>query len=83
MTEALRGLPVVEARRLFAEFHAMVTSAPSTPVQDLGKLNALAGVREFPTRIKCASLAWHAVKAALDAAAAEVDGAPPAPVCTE
>ena len=76
MTETLRGLPVAEARQLFAEFHAMVTSAPATPVADLGKLNALAGVREFPTRIKCASLAWHAVKAALD-------GASPAAVSTE
>ena len=76
MTEALRGKSVEAARQLFTDFHDMVTSAPSNPVRDLGKLNALAGVCEFPTRVKCASLAWHAVKAALD-------GAAPAPVSTE
>ena len=76
MTEALRGKPVAAARQLFADFHAMVTSSPSLPAHDLGKLTALAGVREFPTRVKCASLAWHAVNAALD-------GAAPAPVSTE
>jgi nitrogen fixation protein NifU and related proteins len=76
MTEALRGKPVAAARQLFADFHAMVTSSPSLPARDLGKLTALAGVREFPTRVKCASLAWHAVNAALD-------GAAPAPVSTE
>jgi nitrogen fixation protein NifU and related proteins len=76
MTEALRGQPIAEARQLFADFHEMITSSPSTPPRELGKLSALAGVREFPTRVKCASLAWHAVKAALD-------GAAPAPVSTE
>ncbi len=76
MTEALRGQPVATARLLFADFHDMITSSPSTPPADLGKLSVLAGVREFPTRIKCASLAWHAVNAALD-------GASPAPVSTE
>ncbi len=76
MTEALRGLSVEAAQKVFAEFHDMVMAPPSTPSPDMGKLNVLAGVREFPTRIKCASLAWHAVKAALD-------GAAPAPVSTE
>ena len=43
----------------------MITSAPDSPVDDLGKLAVLAGVREFPTRVKCASLAWHTLKAAV------------------
>ena len=76
MTEALRGLTVEEARTRFTQFQAMVTSAHDEPPTDLGKLSVLAGVREFPTRIKCASLAWHAAKAVLD-------GAPAVPVSTE
>jgi nitrogen fixation NifU-like protein len=43
-----------------------VTTPPDAEVEDLGKLSALAGVREFPVRVKCASLAWHTLKAALD-----------------
>ena len=65
MTEALKGKTVEQARALFDRFHAMITSAPGTPVDDLGKLQVLAGVREFPTRVKCASLAWHTLKAAV------------------
>ena len=45
----------------------MVTTPPEEPVEDLGKLSALAGVREFPVRVKCASLAWHTLKAAMQA----------------
>ena len=76
MTEALKGLTVAEAQERFAQFQAMVTSAHDEPPADLGKLSVLAGVREFPTRVKCASLAWHAAKAVLD-------GAPATPVSTE
>ena len=65
MTEALKGKTVEEARALFERFHEMVTSAPGSPLPDLGKLAVLAGVREFPTRVKCASLAWHTLKAAV------------------
>lgn len=65
MTEAVKGQTVAEARALFDRFHQMVTASPEQPVEDLGKLCALAGVREFPIRIKCASLAWHTLKAAL------------------
>jgi nitrogen fixation protein NifU and related proteins len=43
----------------------MVTTPPDQPVPDMGKLSSLAGVREFPVRVKCASLAWHTLKAAL------------------
>ena len=66
MTDEVRGKPVVEVRALFERFHQMVTSAPDIAVEDLGKLSVLAGVREFPVRVKCASLAWHTLKAALD-----------------
>ena len=65
MTDAVKGKTVQEARELFDEFHAMVTSNPETPAADLGKLSVFAGVREFPTRVKCASLAWHTMKAAI------------------
>lgn len=65
MTDALKGKTVDEARAMFDRFHEMVTSAPDTPPADLGKLSVLAGVREFPTRVKCASLAWHTLKAAV------------------
>lgn len=65
MTDALKGKSVNEARELFDHFHAMITSEPGTPTEDLGKLSVFAGVREFPTRIKCASLAWHTMKAAV------------------
>jgi nitrogen fixation NifU-like protein len=66
MTDALKGRTVQEARDLFERFHRMVTTPPDVPVEDLGKLSVLAGVREFPVRVKCASLAWHTLKAALD-----------------
>ena len=65
MTDALKGKTVDEARALFEKFHDMVTSSPDTTAPDLGKLSALSGVREYPTRIKCASLPWHALKAAV------------------
>ena len=76
MTDALKGKSIGEARALFDQFHAMITSNPETPAADLGKLSVLAGVREFPTSVKCASLAWHTMKAAV---AHEGDG----PVSTE
>jgi nitrogen fixation protein NifU and related proteins len=66
MTDSLKGLTVAEARALFARFHRMVTTPPDQPVEDMGKLSVLAGVREFPVRVKCASLAWHTLKAALE-----------------
>lgn len=65
MTDAIKGKKVTEARELFEQFHSMITSDPGSPVADLGKLSVLAGVREFPTRVKCASLAWHTMKAAV------------------
>ena len=65
MTDAVKGRTVAEADALFERFHRMVTTPPDQPVEDMGKLSSLAGVREFPVRVKCASLAWHTLKAAM------------------
>lgn len=65
MTDALKGRTIGEARAIFDRFHRMVTTPSDQPVEDLGKLSVLAGVREFPMRVKCASLAWHTLKAAI------------------
>ena len=65
MTETLKGKKVAEVEHLFDDFHQMVTGAATTPHADLGKLEALAGVREFPARVKCATLARHTLPAAL------------------
>jgi nitrogen fixation NifU-like protein len=67
MSEAIKGKSEAEARRLFAQMHAALTNG-GVPAGDttLGKLAVLTGVREFPMRVKCATLAWHVLKAALD-----------------
>jgi nitrogen fixation NifU-like protein len=65
MTDAVKGKSIAEARALFDRFHRMVTTPLEQPVEDLGKLSVLAGVRAFPVRVKCASLAWHTLKAAM------------------
>jgi nitrogen fixation protein NifU and related proteins len=67
MTESLKGKSVVDATALFNRFQHMVTASPDSPIDQLGKLTALGGVRQFPIRVKCASLAWHTMRAALDA----------------
>jgi nitrogen fixation protein NifU and related proteins len=64
MSEAVKGRTRAEAEELFAAVRGMLTGAPSDLAR-LGKLAALAGVREFPARVKCASLAWHTLNAAL------------------
>jgi len=66
MTEALKGRRVAEARSLFHGFHEMVTKGEEGE-EDLGKLAVFTGVREYPMRVKCATLAWHTFMAALDA----------------
>ncbi len=66
MTDAIKGSSIAEALALFERFHRMVTTPPDAGVEDMGKLSVLAGVREFPVRVKCASLAWHTLKAALE-----------------
>jgi len=65
MTESLIGCRTTDAERLFASFHGMLTAERQALDMPLGKLEVLAGVREFPTRIKCATLAWHTLLAAL------------------
>jgi nitrogen fixation NifU-like protein len=67
LTEAVKGRTTAEAHALFRRFHDTVTApAGAEPdLEGLGKLAALAGVREFPMRVKCASLAWHTLEAAL------------------
>lgn len=65
MTETLKGKKIAEVEHLFDDFHQMVTGSDAVPHPDLGKLEALAGVREFPARVKCATLAWHTLHAAL------------------
>lgn len=66
MTDAVKGQTVEAANALFERFHQMVTTPPDQPVENMGKLSVLAGVREFPVRVKCASLCWHTLKAALE-----------------
>lgn len=65
MTDALRGKTVEEAHRIFERFHAMVIRNEAMPVTGFDKLAVLAGVRAFPARVKCATLAWHTLEAAL------------------
>lgn len=68
MTQAIKGKSRAEAEELFARFHALVTGTGSATDQELGKLRVFSGVAKFPTRVKCASLAWHAMKDALSQA---------------
>jgi len=75
MTDAVSGRSLAEAQQLFERFQAMVRTPIDQPIDEtaLGKLTVLAGVREFPMRVKCASLAWHTLHAAIaDSAAAPV-----------
>jgi nitrogen fixation protein NifU and related proteins len=69
MTESLQGKTRAEAEALFERFHALVTAPPDQAhhhaVPELGKLAVFSGVCEFPVRVKCASLPWHTLKAAL------------------
>jgi len=72
MTQALKGRPLEEAEKLYESFHELVTvgedeGAHGTHEVDLDKLEIFAGVREFPARVKCATLAWHTMHAALEA----------------
>jgi nitrogen fixation protein NifU and related proteins len=74
MTGALKGKTQKEVDALFDKFHAMVTADPTATLdtEPLGKLAVLAGVREYPARVKCATLAWHTVKAAIEGKAEPV-----------
>ena len=66
LTESVKGRSIADAERLFGTMHAMLTRDDSyVDVASLGKLGALSGVRAFPARVKCASLCWHTLDAAL------------------
>jgi len=66
MTEAVKGKTRLEVERIFQDFHQLVTQGHNTELETkLGKLAVLAGVAEFPARVKCATLAWHTLNAAL------------------
>ncbi|HUH60086.1 MAG TPA: SUF system NifU family Fe-S cluster assembly protein [Candidimonas sp.] len=64
MTEAVKGMTVAEVEGLFRDMHAMLTEAHPEG-RDFGKLEVLSGVREFPARVKCATLAWHTLHNAI------------------
>jgi nitrogen fixation protein NifU and related proteins len=66
MSEAVKGHTRAEIGQLFERVHATLTKHDEPPAADLGKLAALSGVREFPVRVKCASLCWHTLNAALE-----------------
>lgn len=67
MTESVKGRTIAEADELFAGFHQMLTAQPGVAHEEpgLGKLDVFGGVSEFPMRVKCATLAWHTLRAAL------------------
>ena len=65
MTVSLKGKKVTEAEHLFHEFHDMVMGKIDHAPEDLGKLKVFEGVKDYPARVKCASLAWHTMEAAL------------------
>jgi len=67
MTEEVKGRTVEEVEALYQRFHHMLTDdVPAAEAGDLGKLEVFSGVREFPIRVKCATLAWHTLHAALE-----------------
>lgn len=76
MTNAVKGKTRQEAHELFDRFHALVTSSPTAAdrpdAKALGRLAVLGGVARFPARVKCATLAWHALENAIQGGATEV-----------
>jgi nitrogen fixation NifU-like protein len=66
MTDAIKGRTTEEARELFQGFHKLLTTGEGAGAPELGKLAVFTGVREYPMRVKCATLAWHTLQAALD-----------------
>ena len=68
MTETIKGRTLAEMEALFGSFHELVTGPPdeTADTEGLGKLAVFFGVREFPVRVKCATLAWHTLKAAIE-----------------
>jgi len=74
MTEAVKGKSLPEVLQLFDAFHQLVTQGPGSGPEDgdVGKLAVFSGVCEYPMRVKCATLAWHTLKAALEGAPRDV-----------
>jgi nitrogen fixation NifU-like protein len=72
MTERVKGRTTDESLQLYEEVHQMLTTRDAEPGEQMEKLAALAGVREYPSRVKCASLAWHALKEALTGAVEKI-----------
>jgi nitrogen fixation NifU-like protein len=72
MTSIVKGKTSAEADELFERFHRLLTSDQARDDAALGKLSVFSGVREFPSRVKCASLAWHTLRAALEEKTAAV-----------
>jgi nitrogen fixation NifU-like protein len=72
MTEAIKGKDRATIGDLFTRVHTLLTDQSATPSPELGTLAALSGVREFPARVKCASLCWHTLNAALEKSASTV-----------
>ncbi len=72
MTEAVKGKDRDDVVALYEKVHALLTRVDASADESLGKLAALSGVREFPARVKCASLCWHTLSAALEHAGATV-----------
>jgi len=67
MTQSIKGKTMAEAEKIFQQFHGLVTGAEHNGAQEeLGKLAVFSGVSEFPVRVKCATLAWHTLHAALE-----------------
>lgn len=65
MTDAVKGMTITAAHALFLQFHHMLTQDEEVPKLSVDKLAVFAGVRAFPARVKCATLAWHTLEAAL------------------
>ena len=66
MTEAVKGKDRAAINDIYHSIHSLLTEQDAVPAPELGKLAALSGVREFPARVKCASLCWHTLNAALE-----------------
>jgi nitrogen fixation protein NifU and related proteins len=68
MTESLKGKTRAEVEKIFQSFHRLLTTERAPEAGELGKLAVFSGVREFPLRVKCATLAWHALRSAIEGA---------------
>jgi nitrogen fixation NifU-like protein len=74
MSSLVKGKPVVEAEKLFEKFHDLITGKldEENSLEELGKLAVFAGVKDFPARVKCASLAWHTMQSAIKSESSSV-----------